>query len=88
MKNFLILLFVSLLCLNFTGCKKILRSVAKDGTEDVAKSGAKDFAKDGLKKEISKSDGEYFGRAASDRLIKKAARNEVEKGMEKEGIHP
>lgn len=45
MKNFLILLFVSLLCLNFTGCKKILRSVAKDGTEDVAKSGAKDGLK-------------------------------------------
>ena len=87
MKKFWILLFVSFFCLNFTGCKKILRSVAKDGTEDVAKLGAKDFAKDGLKKEITKSDGEYFGRAASDRLIKRAARNEVEKGMEKEGIH-
>ena len=52
MKNFLILLFVSLLCLNFTGCKKILRSVAKDGTEDGAKSGAKDFAKEVLDKGI------------------------------------
>lgn len=86
MKKTIYIISLIALCLTFSGCKKLVKSVGKETGQDVLAKTSKDALEKMAKQSAEESGSKYVGKSLGNQIVKRAAREKVEKEMEKNGL--
>ena len=86
MKNKLNIIFFLILCVNFGGCKKIMKTTDNIIGENVLSKGGKEISKEAAEKSTKEFGNSYVGKSVGHQLVRNAVRKKVENEMKEEGV--
>lgn len=75
-----------LLCLSLTSCKKVAKSIGKEASQDILTNASKESLKGLADRTAREASSKYVGRSLGNQIVKRAAREKVEKEMKREGL--
>lgn len=86
MRKFISILLIVMVCLSSVGCKKLVKNFGKETSQDLLTTTSREALEDLAKKSAKETGSKYVGKSLGNQIIKKAAREKVEKEMKKEGL--